>query len=297
MDNYYDILGVRRDADEKDIRRAFRRLARQYHPDLNPGDKEAEGKFKRINEAYEVVSDAESRKKYDKYGDRWKHADEFQARYGRESGAPFPWTYRSGDQGGFSGSDPFAGLEHLLGGFGERAGRRHRTRPRPAGAEASVDVSLEEAFSGAKRNVTITSAGKERRIEVSIPPGVDTGSVVRVTPGEGRELLLNITVAAHERFSRKGDDLFAEVDVPLEDAILGGEADVQTLNSRIRVKVPPESQNGQKIRLAGQGMPKLRSQGNRGDLYITIRPRMPKNLTGEELELVRRFKALRSRKR
>jgi DnaJ-class molecular chaperone len=293
MAEYYKTLGVSKNASEKEIRQAFRRLARKYHPDLSPGDGEAEEMFKRINEAYEVLSNPSTRKKYDRYGDKWKYADQIEAQYRTGPGAPFGWADGGRGRGPRPQSDPLAGFEDLLGGFGDLFGRRGRTAAATR-AEASVEVSLEEAFAGTKRKVTISSRGNDRRIEVSIPPGVDTGSVVRITPGGGQELLLNITVAPHRRYTRKGDDLTTEVEVALEDTILGGEVDVQTLKGRVRVKIPPESQNGQRIRLAGQGMPKLGSKGVRGDLYIVVRPKMPKNLTSDERELIRVFKALRS---
>ena len=284
MASYYETLGVSRDADDKQIRQAFRRLARQSHPDLNPGDKAAERKFKEINEAHEVLSDPESRRKYDRYGEQWKHADDIESRSrGRTA------------YGGWGG-DVSGDLEELLRGFGRRGGGATRTRQ-----EADVTVTLEEAFTGAKFNVTMNSGGRERRIEVSIPPGVDTGSVVRV-PLEKRndlpisELLIKVSVSPHRQFQRKGSDLHTEIDVPFEDAILGGETEVQTLERTVRLKVPPESQAGQKIRLAGRGMPKLKSPKTRGDLFVTLRPSLPKKLTEEEKELLTRYRQLHSSK-
>ena len=295
MADYYDILGVTRGAGDNDIRQAFRRLARKYHPDLNPGDTEAERKFKRINDAYEVLSDAKSRRAYDRYGENWRHADQIEARHARYAGAPSGWTTTSRPRAGGVGSDLFGGLEDLLGRYGGAYGRRGRAAASTR-LETDVNVSLEEAFDGTKRMVTITSNGRSRRIEVGIPAGVYTGSVVRIKPGEGQELLLNVTVAPHERFSRKGDDLITEVEVPLEDAILGGEIEVQTLRKKVHLKVPPQSGNGQRIRLAGQGMPRLSSPDTRGDLFVVIRPQMPGKLTAEERELFQRLKELRSRK-
>ena len=286
--SYYDILGVSKKADEKEIRQAFRRLARKHHPDLNPGNKKAEAKFKETNEAYEVLSDAENRKKYDRYGDNWKRADQIEAQYGAGAGEPFTWSSRGGRQQRTAGFDPFAGLEDLLG--------RHGRTATTTRIEGQVDVTLEEAFAGSKRNVTITSEGKDRRLEVTIPPGVDTGSAVRVSPGEGHELLLRVTVLPHKRFQRKGDDLSVEAPVPMEDAILGGEIEVQTLKGKVHLKVPAESQNGQRIRLAGQGMPRLGSKDTSGDLYVVLRPRMPRNLTAEERDLVGKLKEARSGK-
>ena len=295
MANYYDILGVSKSAEEKDIRKSFRRLARKYHPDLNPGDKVAEGKFKEVSEAFEVLSDPEDRKSYDRYGDKWKYADQIDTRSRDGVRSPFRWTTRGGRAADPFGPSSFSGFEDVMGDFGDLLGRG-RGASAAMRLETSLEVDLEEAFSGAKRHVTISSRGNDRKIEVSIPPGVDTGSTVRITPGEGQELLLNITVAPHRRFTRKGDDLYAEVDVPLEDAILGGEVEVGTLKGRVSVKVPAESRNGQTIRLAGQGMPKLRRPADAGDLYIVVRPTMPKDLSDEERELVEELKELRSKK-
>ena len=287
MTSYYEILGISRSAGEKDIRRAFRRSARKFHPDLNPGDKDAEEKFKRINEAYEVLSDPDSRKKYDQHGGNWKHADQIEAQRRRGPGATFDWSTGDFDLSG-------GGLDDLLSRFGGSSRRRRDTVRR---IEAPVEVTLEEAYAGTKRNVTIPSEDGERRIEVTIPPGVDTGSVVQISLDDRNRLLMNVTVLPHSRFERKGDDLYVDVQVPFEDAILGGEKVIQTLKRRVSMKVPPESQNGQRIRLAGQGMPKLGAADVTGDLYVTLRPTLPKNLTEEERELVKKLGELRSERR
>ena len=283
MADYYGELGVGRDADEKAVRSAFRRLARQYHPDLNPGDERAEERFKRVNEAYEVLSDDEKRKAYDKYGDNWQRADEIESQFGGGR------TYHT------SGTAGFGGFEDLLGGF--RFGNFEGFgdgRPSMAKMETDVEVTLEEAFAGSQRIVTISRGGQDRRIEVTIPRGVATGSVVRVRPGQGQELLLNVTVTPHRRFTRRGVDLYLDVDVPFEDAILGGIVDVRTMERPVELKVPAESRNGQKIRLAGKGMPELGSPDKRGDLYVVLRPVMPRGLTEEQKELVRRLKDMRT---
>ena len=284
--DYYSELGVPRDADEKQIKQAYRRLARKHHPDLNPDDKTAEDRFKQVNEAYEVLSDADSRKKYDRYGAQWRDVD----RMGDAAGAhesPFTWSGRPHrGAGGFGG--PFADLGDLFGGAPFGRGSAGPTR-----LETSATVSLEEAMVGTTRTVTVTSADGERRLEVTVPPGVRTGSVVRVSPGQGREIHLNIEVSPHPRFRREGDDLHTEVDVPLADAALGGEVNVRTLRRAVSLKIPPESQNGQKIRLKGQGMPRLGDPDTVGDLLVTVRPRMPKNLSDEERELFQRLRELR----
>ncbi len=280
MADYYAELGIGRDADEKEVRSAFRRLARQHHPDLNPGDERAEERFKRVNEAYEVLSDDEKRKAYDKYGDNWQRAEEIESQFGAG-------THRTTTSAGFGG------FEDLIGGFrfgnfeGFGAGR-----PPMAKLETDVEVTLEDAFSGSQHIVTISRGGQNRRIEVTIPRGVANGSVVRVRPGQGQELLLNVTVTPHRRFTRRGADLYIDVDVPFEDAILGGSVDVTTMERPVQLKVPPESRNGQKIRLAGKGMPVLGSPDKRGDLYVVLRPVMPRGLTDEQKELVRKLKEL-----
>ncbi len=282
MADYYAELGIGRGADEKEVRGAFRRLARQYHPDLNPGDERAEERFKRVNEAYEVLSDDEKRKAYDKYGDNWQRAEEIESQFG--GGA-----YRTAGPAGFGGFEDLLG-DFRFGNFeGFGAGR-----PSMAKMETDVEVSLEEAFAGSQRIVTISRGGQDRRIEVTIPRGVATGSVVRVRPGQGQELLLNVAVTPHGRFTRRGADLYLDVDVPFEDAILGGSVDVSTMERPVELKVPPESRNGQRIRLAGKGMPVLGSPDRRGDLYVVLRPVMPRGLTEEQKELVRRLKDQRA---
>ena len=289
VQDYYSELGVPRDADEKQIKQAYRRLARKHHPDLNPDDKGAEDRFKKVNEAYEVLSDPDSRKKFDRHGANWRDVE----RMGSAAGGyepPFTWTGRTHrGAGGFGGQS--VDFDDLLGSspFG-------RGRTAPARLETSVTVSLEEAMAGTTRTVTITTRGGERRLEVTIPSGVKTGSVVRVNPGQGQEVHLKIEVTPHVRFTREGDDLHTEVEVPLEDAVLGGEVNVQTIRRRLSLKIPPESQNGQKIRLKGQGMPRLGSPESVGDLLVTVRPILPRNLSDEEQELFRRLKELRGKR-
>ncbi|MDA1188915.1 MAG: J domain-containing protein [Chloroflexi bacterium] len=293
--SYYEILGVPRTATEKDVRQAFRKLARQHHPDLNPGDEEAERKFKQINEAYEVLSDPEKRRKYDKYGEQWKHADQIEAQQqaaGRSG--PFSWTFDSG-RGGV-GFKPFEDIGDLFGGFGRKVRDATATRLRSR-TEVAADITLEEAFTGTKRLVTVFTEGRDRRIEVTIPKGIDTGSTVHLALENGPDLYLKVTVTAHDRFTRKGDDLYVDVDVPFEDAILGGEVELKTMTGKIMLKIPQGARNGQRIRLAGQGMPKRNAPAQRGEFYAIVRPLMPDDLTDEEGKLIEKYKKLRSERR
>lgn len=309
MPNYYNTLGVPREATDGDIRKAFRRLARQYHPDLNAGNKDAERKFKDINEAYEVLGDAEKRRKYDRYGDRWQNADRIEEQVRQRTDTTVGGRARRSG-GLFAGMEfgPGGSLEDILKGVGESLGRRPgasragaRTQataePEKRRREAAVEVTLREAFTGTQRNITFGSGTGEKRIEVKIPPGVDTGSVVRIAMAGGQELFLNVTVKPHERYKRESANLNIELELPFEDAILGTEAEVDTIdNRRLQLKVPPQSQNGQRIRLAGQGMPVLGNPEKRGDLFVTVRPTLPRSLTGEERELVERLRRLRAQR-
>ena len=286
---YYDVLGVDQNATEKDIRQAFRRLARKYHPDLNPDDKQAEAKFKEINEANEVLSDAESRKKYDQYGDEWRRADELESRYGAPGGGRGHTWSTDEDYD----PDPFAGFEDL---FRRSRRRQNEATSRPQRWELEIEVSLEEAYLGSKRTVTITQGGRERRIEVDIPPGVDTGSVVKVKPSAGQDLRLKMIVEPHPHFQRLGNDLYLDVPVPLDDAALGAEVEIATINGKGQLKIPAGSRNGQRIRLRGKGMPRLGSPDKKGDLFVVVRPVMPEPIGDQERKLFERLRAIRTGK-
>lgn len=332
--DYYEILGVKRNAPEKEIKQAFRKLARQHHPDVNPGNKSAEERFKEINQAYEILSDADKRKKYDQFGDQWQYADQFArggagARPGQRSGPQWRTEYDFGDTSGGgvhrSGRGvPFEDiLEDLFRGGGGK-GRGFRQQPmRGQDIEEPVDITLEEAFNGTTRLFqmqkpetcpTCQGAGisqnkpcpacggtgsvmQMRRLEAKIPAGVHTGSRVRLE-GEGSpgisggppgDLYLIVNVRPHPGFERKGDDLHTEVDVPLTDAILGGEVQVPTLKGKLLLKIPPETQNGKVFRLAGQGMPRLGGTG-RGDLFVKVHVVLPTSLSEQEKELFRQIR-------
>ncbi len=318
--DYYSLLGVSRGASEKEVRSAYRKLARKHHPDVNPGDKAAETRFKEINTAYEVISDPDKRRKYDQYGDQWEQADQIEEMQRRRN-------VRFGGNGGFQQFDlgDVANLGDLFGGAFGRGGGHRRTMSRHGqDVQHPVDVTLEEAYHGTAR--TLEMAGQEpcptcggageiagatchacgglgqiqrtRRIEVKIPAGAATGSKVRIA-GEGQpgmgggrkgDLLLVVTVRPHPRFERRGDDLLEEIDVPLTTAVLGGEAEVPTVTAKVMLKVPPLTQNGRVFKLAGLGMPRLGKAG-KGDLQARVRIRLPDTLSDEQKRLFEELSA------
>ncbi|MCJ7509305.1 MAG: J domain-containing protein [Dehalococcoidia bacterium] len=319
--DYYAILGIKRDASDKEIRQAYRRLARKHHPDVNPGDKAAGERFKEINAAYEVISDPEKRRKYDLYGDQWQYADQIEEAR-RQSGQTRSWSGHGVPFGGFDQGDiGFGELGDMLGGLfkGTRPGSR-----RGEDVQHMAEVTLAEAYRGTTRVLnmqneepcsTCGGSGKlvgavchicqgsgvtmrSRRLEVKIPPGVTDGSRVRVA-GEGRagrgggkgDLYLVISVKPHERFTRRGDELQTEVAVPLVDAVLGGEVAVPTLKGKAMLKIPPLTQNGRAFRLAGLGMPHL-AGGGKGDLCARVKVILPAELSPAERELFEKLRAM-----
>ena len=288
MSNYYDVLGVARDSSEKDIRQAYRRLARQYHPDVNKNDAEAESRFKEINEAYGVLSDDDSRQQYDRFGDKWRHAGQYNQTVPTSGGSGgVQWPVREGD-------DPFSAFGGRGGLFEDffRSGTPTGRSWRQQSVEHHVEVTLEEAFYGATRTVR---TGDGRTLEVKIPVGVDNGSRVHVSPdgSPGRDFYLVVSIWGHPRFKREGGDLYTEIELPLDDAVLGTEILAPTLTGQVALTVPPSTPNDRRFRLSGQGMPSLSGGGRRGDLYVTVKVRVPSEPTEEEIELFRKLRNLR----
>lgn len=299
--DYYQILGVGKDADEKEIKKAYRKLARKYHPDVNPNDKRAEETFKEINEAYEVLSDPSKRQKYDQLGADWQRwqqtggnpgnfdwsqwmggAPGGNARYGTFEDLGDLFGSRSGGGGIFS--DFFSQIFGGAGGRGRGQGFPYQTHtPSRQNYQQEVEISLYEAYHGATR--TLAQSGRQ----IKIPRGVKTGSKVRipggVSAGRGGDLYLVIKVQPDPRFERKGDDLYTTVSVDLYTAVLGGEVTVPTLAGNAKLKIPVGTQNGQKFRLRGKGMPSLKNKGQHGDLYARIEVRLPTKLTPQQREL------------
>ena len=305
--DYYAALGVPKTATSKEIKQAFRRLARQYHPDVNPDKKEAEEKFKEINEAYEVLSDEEKRKEYDELGAQWEqYARQAQAR--EQAGATRGATYSAGRMRAedlddlFGGASPFSDFYSTY--WGGEAPRAHAREPqRGSDLEHPLEVTLEEAAHGGTRRLRLEGAdGQVRTIEVTIPPGVRDGTRVRVA-GQGAQgrnggprgdLYLVVEVTPHPDFERRGDDLYTKVHAPLTAMLLGGEVPVRTLDKRVLLKIPQATADGKTFRLRGQGMPKLNHPGERGDLYAEAHAEMPRRLTDEQRRLIEEFARLQA---
>lgn len=308
--DYYKILGVEKSASDKEIRQAYRRLARQCHPDVNPGDKKAEARFKEINEANEVLTDPAKRSKYDELGTayhQWQH--------GGGDPTSYDWGQWSDRRGGqrvrvdyqdmsdiFGEAGPFSDFFETLFGQARQGGptQRQSARRRAANGsdlEQAVEISLREAYSGAVRVVQKDG----RRIEVKIPAGVKTGSRVRVAgegmPGTGGgrsgDLYLKITVLPDPVLERDGDDLRGEVDVDVYTAALGGTVTVPALAGPVTLKIPAETQGGRVFRLRGKGMPRLGARGETGDLYVKARLVLPGNLTDHEKQVLAELAAAR----
>jgi DnaJ-class molecular chaperone len=306
--DYYSTLGVAKTATDKEIKQAFRKLARKYHPDVNPGDKAAEARFKEINEAHEVLSDPDKRRKYDELGANWRMYEQAGAQPGGQD--PFAgWSVNMGGGGGgyrtmteeevremFGSDNPFSDFFKTFFGGGEpetgrRAGRGRSRARKGRDVEDELPLTLEEAFHGTTRRLSIKHDGHARTVDVRIPAGVNDGSRVRVA-GEGEhgtggagagDLYLRIRLAPHATFQRKGADLHVAVNLSLTTAVLGGEADVPTLEGKpLRLRIPPGTQNGQVFRLRGHGMPVVGKPQTRGDLYATAAVQLPRTLTPEQ---------------
>ena len=294
--DYYKILGVDRSASEAEIKKAYRKLARQYHPDINPGNKEAEAKFKEINEAYEVLSDKTKREKYDRFGRDWQ-------RYQQGGAEGFDWGTYSNSGGPFGGGDFSDFFETLFGGGRSRSSPGAGFRMDGQDVEQQAEITLEEAFSGAERSVQFHApSGQLRTITVKVPPGVDTGSRVRVAgegaPGIGGgrkgDLYLVIKVAPNARFERRGDDLSLKAQTDLYTMLLGGEARVPVMGGKtVTLNVPAGTQNGKTFRVSGQGMPRLRAPTTRGDLFVTLDTVLPTTLSTKERALVEELRGMR----
>ncbi len=281
--DYYKILGLDKKATQKDIKDAYRKLARKHHPDLNPNDKDSKKNFQQINEANEVLSDPEKRKKYDQYGKDWQHAEEFERAkqyQGQSSNSREP-SYSGGQsEGDFS--DFF---ESMFGG----AGRSRKVKYRGEDYNAEIHLELIDAYETHKQTLTVNG----KNIRITIPAGIENGQTIKI-PGYGGqginggpngELYITFSIANHAKFKRLGSNLYTTVDLDLYTAVLGGDISIDTLDGKVKLKVKAETQNGTKIKLNGKGFPVYKNKEQFGDLYITYTIKIPTHLTEKEKEL------------
>ena len=291
--DYYKILGINKKAKENDIKKAYRKMARKYHPDLNPDDKEAERKFKEINEANEVLSNPENRKKYDKYGKDWKHAEEFekaqqQQQYHRNTGQRGSGQYSEEDFSDFFSS--------MFGG-GSPGGRGRNVQFRGQDYNAELQLELKDVYRTHKRTLTVNG----KNIRLTIPAGVRNGQVIKIKGhgGEGinngprGDLHIKFSISNHSKFKRDKDNLYTTIDLDLYKALLGGEVVIDTFDGKVKLKVKPETKNLTKVKLKGKGFPVYKKEGQFGDLYITYQIKIPTKLSDKEKELFEELAKLR----
>lgn len=294
--DYYKILGVDKTASEKDIKNAYRKLARKHHPDLNPNDPEASKRFQQLNEANEVLSDPEKRKKYDKYGENWQHGEAYEQQARQQ---------QSYGQGGFGGGrsqgfESFEGFgdggdfsdffQSMFGGSGGGPGRsRGQAKYRGQDFNAELHLSLRDASETHKQTLTVNN----KQIRITIPAGVENGQTIKIgghggpgmNGGPAGDLYITFVIADDPKFKRVGSNLYTTEKLDLYTAVLGGEITVETLTGKVKLKVKPETQNGEKVKLKGKGFPVYKKDGEFGDLYLTYDIQMPTNLTDRQKEL------------
>jgi len=289
--DYYKLLEIPKSASAAAIKTAYRKLARKHHPDLNPGNKESEKKFKEINEANEVLSDPEKRKKYDQHGGDWKHADQFEE-------ATKQQNQSAGNAGQrFSGED-FSDLFGSMFGGQENQGRQSRFRGQDLNAELSLKLS--DVYQSQRQTITVNG----KNIRLTFPAGIENGQVIKVrghgSPGSNGgpdgDLFISFSIQNDTRFKRDGKNLYADADIDLYTALLGGEVLIDTFDGKVKLKVPPGTQSGTKVKLKGKGFPVYKKVAEFGDLFITYQIKLPNNLSVKEVELFTELRALRNGK-
>eukprot|EP01037_Dinobryon_pediforme_P003808 gene3808-3856_t len=288
--DYYQILGIGKSASDKDIKNAYRKLARKYHPDLNPNDAEANKKFQQLNEANEVLSDPEKRKKYDKYGENWEHGEEYerQTRQQQQSRQQQPFGGAQGSGSGFGGED-FSDFFQSMFGQGARPAGGRQAKYRGQDLNAELQLQLKEVAETHKQALTING----KNIRITIPAGVENGQVIKIAGhgaagangGPAGDLYITFVIADDPQFKRDRSDLYLNEMLDLYTAVLGGEIMVETLNGKVKIKVKPETQNGTKVKLKGKGLPVYKKDNEFGDLYLTYDIRIPVNLTDKQKSL------------
>ncbi|PJB38728.1 MAG: molecular chaperone DnaJ [Deltaproteobacteria bacterium CG_4_9_14_3_um_filter_44_9] len=293
--DYYKVLGLDKNAGEKEIKKAFRKLARKYHPDLNPSDKAAQKKFQQINEANEVLSDPEKRAKYDKYGKDWEHAEAFEKarQTQRQSGGGEGYRFSEG-----TSSEDFSDFFNSMFGGSRSADSARTVKFRGQDYHAELSLSLTDVYKTHKRTLTVNG----KNIRISIPAGVDNGQAIKIkghggpgiNGGPNGDLYITFSIANHSRFKRVGNDLFTTNELDLYKAVLGGEVIVDTLDGQVKLLLKPETQNGSKVKLKGKGFPVYKKEGEFGDLYVTWSVKIPGNLSEKQKALFEELSKLSS---
>ena len=281
--DYYKLLGVDKTATQKDIKSAYRKLARKFHPDLNPNDKDAKKKFQEINEANEVLSDPDKRKKYDQYGSDWQHSEQFEKQ--KQSQQQYAEQHQTRYAGPGSEDNFSDFFESLFGGV-SGAGRGRQVKYRGEDLTAELMLDLLDAYKTHTQTLTLNG----RKIRITIPAGIENGQTIKIVGHGGKginggpngDLFITFSIANHPRFKRLGNDLFTTIDLELYKAVLGGDLTIETLSGKVKLKVKPETQNGTKIKLKGKGFPVYKKEGQFGDLYVTYAIKIPTNLTEKQ---------------
>lgn len=297
--DYYKVLGVSKAASDEEIKKAFRKLARKHHPDLNPDDKEANKRFQQINEAYEVLSDPEKRKKYDKYGKDWQHGAEYEkARQQRQQdtnqGGGFS-EFEGFDQAGEFERSDFSDFFASMFGSGQKGRSRQTTQFKGQDFEAELHLTLQQAYATHQQTLNI----KDKKVRITIPAGIENGQKIKLSGygaagrngGPAGDLYITFLIATDSRYQRKGNDIYIAEDLPLYTAVLGGTTVVETLSGKLKVNIKPLTQNGSKIRLKGKGFPVYKSEGRFGDLYIKWMIRIPTQLNDQQRALFEQLAA------
>ena len=289
--DYYKILGVSKSASAAEIKSAYRKMARKHHPDLNPGDKESEKRFKEINEANEVLSDADKRKKYDQYGDDWNRAEQFEQARQQQ-------TRSSGSSRQQFGGDDLSDLFGSM--FGGSRGEKRQSKFRGQDVNAELTLNLSDVYQSQQQTINVN--GKNLRL--TFPAGIEDGQVIKVkghgapgaNGGPDGDLYIRFSINNNTKFKRDGKNLYADVDLNLYTSLLGGEVRVDTLSGKVKLKVPPETQPGTKVKLKGKGFPAYKKENEFGDLIITYQVKLPTNLSAKEIELFTELSNLRNGK-